>query len=236
MAASSSSFSARAISASSGSPPASPAVRRCGQLLPQALQVRRRLGQVAQALVFAHQFLERSGIGGRAGHGHGLLELFGAGGHLAKIGGIHFHGNRSFGSRYAKRAGRSHCGKDPARRANQRLLGGRLLGVALVEAVHATFGVDELRLAREIGMAGGAGVDAHALDRRTGLEHVPARAGNRRFFVLGMDVFFHVVLGFRVRCLRKLPEAKSRGNYHPFADLGKRHFQGKRGMAFGPAL
>ena len=82
-----------------------------GQLLPQALQFVRRPGQVPQALVLAHHLLERAGIGGRAGHGHRLLELLGAGGDLAKIGGIHFHGNRSFGRRYAKRAGRSRLGE-----------------------------------------------------------------------------------------------------------------------------
>ena len=120
-----------------------------------------------------------------------------------------------------KRAGTSPNRENPARLDVELLLRRRgLASVALVEAVHASFGVDELGLPREIGMASRAGIHAHGLDGGASLQHMTTCAGNRRVVVLGMEVFFHIS-GFHVLGTRKLPDAKIARNLSPCLILGK---------------
>ena len=69
--------------------------------------------------------------------------------------------------------------------------------VSLLEFVDASTGVNKFLFAREVRMACRAGVDRHLLLRRTGLDDVAARAGNRRVAVGRMDVFLHFSSTFR---------------------------------------
>src|ERR1044071_8058767 len=73
--------------------------------------------------------------------------------------------------------------------------GGRLFGfpaVTLVEAIHATRGIDQLLLAGKERVAGGT--DFHvqvALFRRPRLERLAAGAGNGYINVFGVNSWFH---------------------------------------------
>ena len=163
-----------------------------GQHLLDVPEVVRRRQQVAQALVVADQVLVGRRIRGGARRRHRGFEFGQAVLGLGEIGGVELHGGFSdVPSQYKTGRRRRNARNRPV--AGWTLLGG-LAGVALVEAVDAPFRIDELGLAREERMAGGAGVDAHRLHRRTGLEDMAAGAGDRGFFVLGMDVFFHAFI------------------------------------------
>src|ERR1700712_2300133 len=73
------------------------------------------------------------------------------------------------------------------------------LGVALLEAGHATTGVEDLLLAGVEGVALGAdvGVDAATRERAAGRELVAAGAGDLGVVVLGVSVLLHGVLSVR---------------------------------------
>src|ERR671931_2792023 len=60
-----------------------------------------------------------------------------------------------------------------------------------LEALDAAAGVEELLLARVERVAVRADLDVQLRLRRSRLERVPARAGDRRQYVLGMDADFH---------------------------------------------
>src|SRR5512138_998731 len=63
--------------------------------------------------------------------------------------------------------------------------------VLFLELFDAASGVDQLLLAREVRMAGGADVHADFRLRRSGLELVPTRTGHKDLVVLRMDLIFH---------------------------------------------
>ena len=63
--------------------------------------------------------------------------------------------------------------------------------VFLPEALYAAGGVNQFLLAGKERMAGGADFHLDVLGCGTGLNHVPADAGNRRHFIFGMYLFFH---------------------------------------------
>ena len=68
----------------------------------------------------------------------------------------------------------------------------RELRVALLEHVDAAFRVDHRLLAREVRVAGGAGVHLHLRLRGAGVYDVAARARDRGVAVLRMDTVFHL--------------------------------------------
>src|SRR5436305_6975057 len=82
----------------------------------------------------------------------------------------------------------------------------RLLAVALVEAVNATGGVNQLLLAREERVALRADFDVYvALLRRARLERVAAGAVNRDVVVVRMNSLLHFCfLTIGVRCPPRL--------------------------------
>lgn len=63
--------------------------------------------------------------------------------------------------------------------------------VALLKHIDAPAGIDELLLTREKRMAFGANFHVNILLRGSGLNHIPAGAGNCRLLILGMNVFLH---------------------------------------------
>lgn len=65
--------------------------------------------------------------------------------------------------------------------------------VALLEHVNTPAGIDELLLAREERMALGANFNVDILLRGSGLNHIPACAGNSRLLILGMNLFLHLL-------------------------------------------
>jgi hypothetical protein len=73
-------------------------------------------------------------------------------------------------------------------------LGAAEIAVFLTEAFNATGGINDLLLAGIEGVAGGThfNVQTGPADGRAGDEAVATRAGDGDFFVLGMDVGFHV--------------------------------------------
>ena len=66
--------------------------------------------------------------------------------------------------------------------------------VLLAEALDASGCVYQLLLAGKEGVAGGANFHLYVLNRRAGLDHVPACAGNLGHLVFWMNLFFHSVL------------------------------------------
>jgi hypothetical protein len=66
------------------------------------------------------------------------------------------------------------------------------LVVFFPELIYAAFGVDQLLLAREEGVADGADIEPNVGLGRTGLERFPAGAVNLGDFVIGMNILFHV--------------------------------------------
>ena len=67
-----------------------------------------------------------------------------------------------------------------------------LAGVLLAEFVDAAAGVDDLLLTRIEGVAVRADFDLQIVaQRRARVEGVPAAAGHRDLFVVGMDSVFH---------------------------------------------
>src|SRR4051795_117021 len=73
------------------------------------------------------------------------------------------------------------------------LLAGRLLAVALLEARHATAGVEDLLLARveRVAVAADVGVDRAALGGAVGREGVATGARHRGLHVLRVDPVLH---------------------------------------------
>ena len=70
--------------------------------------------------------------------------------------------------------------------------GGWFLAVALVEAIDASRGIDQLLLARKEGMARGADLDVQvALFGRARLERLAASAGNGDVNVFRVNSWFH---------------------------------------------
>jgi hypothetical protein len=67
----------------------------------------------------------------------------------------------------------------------------RLLGVPLLEPLHAASRIDKLLRAREKRMALRADADTHVFPRGTRLEDVPTRAMNNCVNVFWMDLGFH---------------------------------------------
>src|ERR1019366_8619189 len=65
------------------------------------------------------------------------------------------------------------------------------LGVLLAEALHAAGGVDQLLLASEERMAGGADIEVDFSLSAAGLERISARAADLRHGVNGMDFGLH---------------------------------------------
>src|SRR3984885_10272016 len=100
------------------------------------------------------------------------------------------------------------------------LLGHRscLVGILLLETLHATGGIDQLLLAGEKGMATGAYFDANhlSLDGRAGLKRATAGAVHLYGMVIGMDSFFHEKL------LSAGRSARIKNLLHIFASLGGR--------------
>src|SRR6185369_95065 len=82
-----------------------------------------------------------------------------------------------------------------------------LAGVLLTEFVDAAAGVDDLLLARIERMAVRADFDLQVVtEGRARVEGVPAAAGHRDLFVLGVDSVFH---GYRRRCAAWAKKARS---------------------------
>ena len=68
-----------------------------------------------------------------------------------------------------------------------------LHAVALLEAIHASAGVNHLLLAGVEGMALGADINSKFLLGGAGLEGFTAHAATHGLAVIGMDVFLHLV-------------------------------------------
>ena len=74
-------------------------------------------------------------------------------------------------------------------------LGGLRLHHALLEFIHAPGGIHELLRARIERVAHVANPDQDRRPRRSGLDHVPARATNLGFLIFWMYVGFHLNKG-----------------------------------------
>jgi hypothetical protein len=63
-----------------------------------------------------------------------------------------------------------------------------------LEAFYAAGGVYEFLLAGKEGVAGGANFHLDVLDGGTGLNDIPASAGNGSGLIFGVYLFFHIIL------------------------------------------
>ena len=68
-----------------------------------------------------------------------------------------------------------------------------LHAVALLEAIHASAGINQLLLAGVERMALGADLDRDVLLGRAGLDDLAAGAADRSALIVGMDALFHFV-------------------------------------------
>ena len=69
--------------------------------------------------------------------------------------------------------------------------------VPLHELINTALRIDHRLLPREIGVASGTRVHVHSLFGRTRFDHIAAGTGDRRVFVLRMNVTLHSKSAFR---------------------------------------